>query len=215
MTLGIRGSLGEERPFSSCRLSPRQHQGTEPHPSDKAPSRAAASSDGLQGSSVPVDRLVEEAVKLAVSHGKKALEHPMWSEPTSWAFTHLYPSPPPTSTAVFLCLLKGTEVGLGDHRQGRSAPGQGRGRTPRHRLQAGVQKGHQAAGVPRPEDSPPQALRQPLPAQRPAQVRDLRPTVALSLGAGLSLNYLFAILGPPQPAAVPFPDPGPDSCERQ
>ena len=44
----------------------------------------------------------------------------------------------------------------------------------RHRQQAGVPKGQEAARVPRPQAGEPPPGFQPLPAQRPAQVRDLR-----------------------------------------
>ena len=57
--------------------------------------------------------------------------------------------------------------------QGRSAARARRGRTPRHRLQAGVPAHRQDDGVPRPEEGKPPPHLQPLPAQRPGQVRDL------------------------------------------
>ena len=60
-----------------------------------------------------------------------------------------------------LCLLKTTEAGLGDQSQGRRAARARRGRTPRHRLQAAVPEGQQAAGVPRSEEGEPRRSASP------------------------------------------------------
>ena len=49
-----------------------------------------------------------------------------------------------------------------------------RGRTPRHRLQAGLPEGQEIARVPRPEEGEPPPRLQPLPPERHRQVRDLR-----------------------------------------
>ena len=64
--------------------------------------------------------------------------------------------------------------GLGNQGQGQGRPGAGGGRLSRHRQQTGVPKGQEAAGVPRPQAGEPPTGFQPLPPQRPAQVRDLR-----------------------------------------
>ena len=96
--------------------------------------------------------------------------------------------------------------GLGSQRQGRRAPRACRGRTPRHRLQAGVPAHRQDDGVPRPEEGEPPPHLQPLPAQRHRQVRDLRQGHDRSRGQERQVHLLHLPL-PPQARQGNLQDP--------